>query len=85
MTESTRLLEFVIDGITPDRLPMSRFAEYVARLSTLLGHKENVHFVALNVGSSSILHAVEEDAAQAVTERVVKVRAREADAEAMSA
>jgi hypothetical protein len=64
---------------------MSRFAEYVGRLSTMLGYKEHVHFVALNPGSSTVLHAVDDDFAPAVTERVTRIRSKDADAEAMAA
>jgi len=37
MTTRRELLEFVIDAYSPETLPMSRLAEYMASLATLLG------------------------------------------------
>ena len=39
---------FVIDAHTPDTLPMSRLAEYMAALARLFGNAKQVHFVALS-------------------------------------
>ena len=52
------LLEFVIDAYSPETLPMSRLAEYMAQLATLLGEKSHVHFVELAAGSAKLVHAV---------------------------
>jgi len=55
MPTGRELLEFVIDAYSPETLPMSRLAEYMAQLATLLGEKDHVHFVEL----AALIHAVE--------------------------
>lgn len=51
-------LRFKIDGkmddvdFTPTTMPMARLAEYLADLAELLGHKESVHLVAIEPGST---------------------------------
>lgn len=46
------IYDFRIDAWTPETLPMSRLAEYLARLSALLGNKEHVHFMKVRKGSA---------------------------------
>jgi len=59
MPTGRELLEFVIDAYSPETLPMSRLAEYMAQLATLLGEKDHVHFVELAAGCARLIHAVE--------------------------
>lgn len=65
-------LRFKIDGFQPDTIPMSRLAEYMADLATMLGEKASVHFVALEDGCAQLVHEVERTA-------FPKIRARTAD------
>jgi hypothetical protein len=48
-----------IDAFTPETLPMSRLAEYMADLATLLGEQERVHFARLENGSTALVHTIE--------------------------
>lgn len=82
MATRRELLEFVIDAYSPDTLPMSRLAEYMAELATLLGEKERVHFVAIAEGSAKLVHAVEHEASAKVRSRLLAVRAGDGDPEA---
>lgn len=41
-----------MDAWKPDTLPMSRLAEYLARLATVFGFQENVHFLKIRKGSA---------------------------------
>ena len=64
---------FTIDGFTPDTLPMSRLAEYMADLARLLGEVEYVHFVRLEGGSTAVVHSIEPEAAPRVRKRVQSI------------
>ncbi|KWT14453.1 hypothetical protein AO286_25700 [Pseudomonas syringae] len=55
-----------LDGTSPDRLSMSRLAEYLRELSTLLGSKESVHFEGVTEGSACLNTLVEDDQYQSV-------------------
>ena len=61
---------FVIDAHTPDTLPMSRLAEYMAALARLFGNAEQVHFVRLEPGSAALVQIVEPEAAPMVRRRL---------------
>ncbi len=61
---------FVIDAYSPETLPMSRLAEYMADLARLLGSAERVHFVRLEAGSTVLVQRVEPEVAPEVRSRV---------------
>ena len=61
---------FVIAGFSPDTLPMSRLAEYMAELARLLGKSDQVHFVRLEKGSAVLVPKVEPEAKPEVDERI---------------
>ena len=61
---------FVIDAFSPDTLPMSRLAEYMADLARLLGGAGRVHFVRLEAGSTVLVQNVEPEAAPEVRKRI---------------
>ena len=85
MATRRELLESVIDAYSPDTLPMSRLAEYMAELATLLGEKAHVHFVELAEGSSRLVHAVEHEASPKVRHRVHAAGVGDGDPEAQRA
>ena len=64
---------FVIDAYTPDTLPMSRLAEYMADLARFMGTAEQVHFVRLESGSTVLVQVVEPQAAPKVRDRIYAV------------
>lgn len=70
--------KFKIDAFTPDTIPMSRLAEYLADLSVLLGNRERVHFNRVEEGSTTPVIRVEWEAEPKVRERLHKVKLREA-------
>ena len=55
-------------------MPMARLAEYMAELATLLGEPTQVHFVALEPGSTVLAYAVEYEAVPKVEDRLRRVR-----------
>jgi hypothetical protein len=64
---------------------MSRLAEYMADLATLLGETGNVHFLCVEEGSTKLAYVVEEEAILKVDERVTLVRSGEGPADAIRA
>ena len=69
---------FVIEAYSPDTLPMSRLAEYMAALAQLLGRTDRVHFVALERGSTVLVQRVEFEAVPEVRDRLDALMNREA-------
>lgn len=82
-----RPIEYVfhIDVFTPDTLPMSRLAEYLAALSRMIGHTEHTHFLRVDEGSAKLVHKVDAVDAPKVETRLNNVRRGQAPKEAMKA
>ncbi|HEY2706855.1 MAG TPA: hypothetical protein VGI95_02270 [Caulobacteraceae bacterium] len=78
-------LSFKIEAYSPETLPMARLAEYMAELSTMLGERENVHFVELQDGSVGLIHEVSHVAFPKVEARARSVAVGTAPTEAMNA
>jgi len=78
-------LSFKIDAFQPDTIPMSRLAEYMADLATMLGERADVHFVKLEDGCVQLVHDVSFTAYPKVQARIAEVREERAPADAMNA
>jgi hypothetical protein len=76
---------FIVDGLTPETLPMERLAEYLSDLAKLVGCREAVHFRAIEAGSAVLVWQVDESAVAAITARLAAVGAGAAPDEAMRA
>jgi hypothetical protein len=76
---------FRIDVFTPDTLPMSRLAEYLAALARMIGHAEHTHFVRVEEGSAQLVHKVDAVDAPKVEARLNNVRLGQAPKEALRA
>ena len=76
---------FVIGAYSPDTLPMSRLAEYMADLARLFGKAERVHFVRLEPGSTVLVQVVEPEAAPEVRNRIRTLALGEAAGDAFRA
>lgn len=76
---------FAIDGLTPETLSMERLADYLGELARLLGHKEAVHFRAVEPGSAVLAYRVDESEAAAVALRLAATETGEGPEEAMKA
>jgi hypothetical protein len=66
--------ELYIDAFTPQSIPMSRLAEYMASFAELLGHKDHIHFSELKTGSLSVAARVDEVARPKVNRRLEELR-----------
>jgi len=86
MATRKRRFRFTIsESFTPDTLPMARLAEYMWDIATLLGEKDNVHFVGLETGSVGIVEDVDWQAVPKVRDRVRRVRRNDAPPDAQRA
>jgi len=66
---------FVISqSYTKETLPLSRLAEYLRHLATLLGEPEHVHFDRLDKGSVAIVQRIDAPAIPKVRERLSRLR-----------
>ncbi len=77
MSDLRHEYRFEIDACSPDTLPMSRLAEYMADLAQLLGEVERVHFARLEAGSAVLVQYVESAALPKVRERIRTIATEE--------
>jgi len=63
-------LEFRIDALKPETLPVDRLAAYLTELSRFLGNPPAVHFRNVAKGSACLRLVVEQDALPEVVERL---------------
>lgn len=75
---SPQTYDFRIDVWKPDTLPMSRLADYLAKLAVLFGNKEHVHFMRVRKGSAIPEILVDESATPKVAARLKLVNTLEA-------
>jgi hypothetical protein len=85
MSDAQREYRFIIGAYSPDTLPMSRLAEYMADLARLLGEVERVHFVCLERGSTTLVQVVEPEAVPEVQQRIHAIARGEAPEDAAKA
>lgn len=85
MDEAPHEYRFIIDGLSPDRLPMARLAQYMADLARLLGEVESVHFSRIESGSVQTVQTVEPAARPFVRDRLKAVLSAEAPEDAAKA
>ena len=64
------ILQFRIDVFTPDTIPMSKLAKYMAELASLYGSETLVHFDKMRKGSAILQSKVEQSAINAVGKRL---------------
>ncbi|WP_315825996.1 MULTISPECIES: hypothetical protein [unclassified Bradyrhizobium] len=83
--DGTEHYRFKIDAYTPATIPMGRLAQYMNELAILLGERDSVHFRGLTKGSTILNARVDREAAPKVHDRMVAVRAGDANADAQRA
>ena len=63
------IFRFKINAFTPDTIPMSRLAEYMADLADVLGEKGSVRFNRIEPGSCTLVSLIDRDSVPRVVER----------------
>lgn len=76
-TRAMQTITLHLDGTSPEQLSMTRLAEYLRELSTLLGYRESVHFEGVSQGSACLNALVEDDKYQAVVHQACLAAAGE--------
>lgn len=74
-----------IKAYTPETMPMKRLAEYLSDVAALLGEESGVHLIAVESGSTCPVFLVDWESELKVNDRIAKIRAKEAPAEALEA
>ena len=77
--------EFVVDGFSPDTMPVNRLAEYLQDVATLMGEYAHVHLRGIAPGSHRAILSVDDAAVPKVVERLRRVRIGEGDGKALAA
>lgn len=80
-----REYRFKIDAYSPETMPLNRLAEYLDRLSVLLGESHSVHLIKIESGSTVPVFQIQHEAEPKVRERLRLVRQKDGPAEALRA
>ena len=63
-------IKLVIDGYTPDTLPLNKLADYLKQFACLVGTDADVHFEKVGKGSAVLVNRVRDDAAMETRARI---------------
>lgn len=63
-------ITFIIDGYTPDTLPIGRLAEYLKNFANLVGPTSDVHFQRVGKGSAALINRARQEAVPEVRARI---------------
>lgn len=74
-----------IKAYTPETIPMSRLAEYMQNLASMLGHKKAVHFDGLRPGSTQLVTKIDHEDIPKVASQLASVQRGEGNADATKA
>lgn len=69
---ATQEFTLVINAYSPERIPLSRLAAYMAPLAEILGEHHSVHFGELRKGSTKLAVQVEQEAVPKVKENIAQ-------------
>jgi hypothetical protein len=79
-------VSWILEGRSPDQIPMARLAEYMSQLAVILGDVEHVHFARLEKACTKLVAKMRPGkTAQKAQSRVYAVRDRRAPLDAMRA
>jgi hypothetical protein len=76
-------ITFIIDGFTPDTLPIGRLAEYLKNFAVLVGTDADVHFERVGKGSAALVSRAPEEVVPEVRGRIAQASKDEGPAEAV--
>lgn len=80
-----RKLVFKIPEASPHTISMTRLAQYIAKLATVLGRRQDVHFIKVETGSLPCLIDVEDSAEEEVISRAQSISMGNGTKEALTA
>lgn len=76
-------ITFIIDGFTPDTLPIGRLAEYLKNFAALVGNDADVHFQRVGKGSAALVSHAPDDIVPEVRHRIANASKDEGPGEAV--
>jgi hypothetical protein len=76
-------IKFVIDGFTPNTLPLGRLAEYLRAFSALVGPDADIHFEKVAEGSATLVNRAPEQVIPEMRGRIAAARTGNAPVEAV--
>ena len=86
MTRSGNEIVWILDGLSPDQIPLSRLAEYMQQFAALLGNDDDIRFARIENGSTKLIATLSAGrSARRAQARVYAVKERRAPAEAVRA
>lgn len=77
-------ITFVIDGYTPDTLPIGRLAEYIRNFANLVGPNSEVRFQRVGRGSAALINRAPQQFVPEVRARITAARVGTGPKEAVS-
>lgn len=77
-------ITFIIDGYTPDTLPIGRLAEYIRNFANLVGPDSEVRFQRVGKGSAALINRAPQEIVPDVRARITAAREGEGPKEAVS-
>lgn len=77
-------ITFIIDGYTPDTLPIGRLAEYIKNFANLVGPNSGVRFQRVGKGSAALINRAPQDTVPEVRSRITAARHGDGPKEAIS-
>jgi hypothetical protein len=77
-------ITFIIDGYTPDTLPIGRLAEYIRNFANLVGPDSEVRFQRVGKGSAALINRAPQEIIPDVRARITAARENEGPKEAVS-
>lgn len=77
-------ITFVIDGYTPDTLPIGRLAEYIRNFANLVGPNSEVRFQRVGKGSAALINRAPQEVVPEVRARITAAQYGEGAKEAVT-
>lgn len=77
-------ITFIIDGYTPDTLPIGRLAEYIKNFANLVGPNSNVRFQRVGKGSAALINRAPQETVPEVRARIAAAQQGEGPKEAVN-
>ncbi len=77
-------ITFIIDGYTPDTLPLGRLAEYIRNFANLVGPNSEVRFQRVGKGSAALINRAPQEVVPDVRARITAARVGSGPKEAIT-
>jgi hypothetical protein len=76
-------IKLIIDGYTPDTLPLAKLADYLKNFSALVGTDADIHFEKVGKGSAALVNRVRDDIVMETRSRIAAAERGDAPPDAI--